>query len=134
MTNFLSLFKQQQTIIFDLGNLLTDTLDGTFNVTLTAAYFTAEDSITPADLILPVSKRRGAEGQPSFFTVPSDVASDELTLPQNVKKAIFTVAATGQATEEVLSSLNDNIIMANMTDGRVAVLVEQRSAIADLRF
>lgn len=101
MTSYLSLFKESQTIIFDLGNLITDVLDGTYNVTLTAAYFTATDSITPADLILPVSKQQGAAGQPSSWSVPGDIASSEVSLPRNVKKAVFTVAATGQATEEV---------------------------------
>lgn len=101
MTNFLPLFKQDQTLIFDLGNLISDVYTGAFNVTLTAAYFTSDDSIVPADLILPVSKRQGAEGQPSYFTVPSETASNDLTLPRNIKKAVFTVAATGQAEEEV---------------------------------
>lgn len=101
MTSFLSLFRESQTIIFDLGNQVTDTLTGTYNVTLTAAYFTAQDSITPADLIVPLSRRQGANGQPSYFTLPSDIAFNEFTLPQNIKKAVFTVSATGQADEEV---------------------------------
>lgn len=101
MTNFLSLFKEDQTIIFDLGNLVNDVYTGAFNVTLTSAFFTAADSITPADLILPVSSRQSSVGMASAFSVPADTASNSLTFPQNVKKAVFTIAATGQQSEEV---------------------------------
>lgn len=101
MTNFLPLFKIEQTIIFDLGNLINDIYTGPFNVTLTASFFTADDSIVPANLIVPVSKRQGAAGQPSYFSVPDEIASNELTFPRNTKKAVFTIAATGQAEEEV---------------------------------
>lgn len=129
MTNFLPLFKEPQTIVFDLGNLLTDVLDGTFHVTLTAVYFTAADSIMPADLILPVSKQQGASGQPSFWSVPGDIASSELSLPRNIKKAVFTVAATGQATEEVMPE--NSYLKSHWLIIYPAVLVEQRPAIAD---
>ena len=101
MTSFLSLFKQDQKIIFDLGNLLTDVYTAAYNVTLTAAFFMADDSIVPADLIMPVSKRLSTQDMASVFTVPGDIASNLLSLPQNVKKAVFTVAATGQSQEEV---------------------------------
>ena len=101
MTSFLSLLKDDQKIIFDLGNLINDIYTAAFNVTLTAAFFTADDSITPADLILPVSARLSAQNAPSVFTVPDQVASNNLTLPRNVEKAVFTMAATGQIDEEV---------------------------------
>lgn len=101
MTNFLSLFQEDQKIIFDLGNLVNDIYTAPFNVTITSAFFTADDSITPADLILPVSARESSANMSSVFTVPSDTASNNLTLPRNVKKAVFTIAATGQSEEEV---------------------------------
>nr|OQO26626.1 hypothetical protein B0A51_06688 [Rachicladosporium sp. CCFEE 5018] len=100
MTSYLSLFKQDQKIVFDLGNLIDATYTGAFNTTLTASYFTASDSITPADVILSVSAHKGSSGGASVFTVPSDVASRGLTLPRNALKAVFTVAATGQSQEE----------------------------------
>nr|POE94314.1 peptide-n4-(n-acetyl-beta-glucosaminyl)asparagine amidase a [Quercus suber] len=100
MTNFLPLFEKEQKIIFDLGNLISDVYTASFNVTITAAFFTASDSITPADLILPISSRRSAVNMPSVYTVPPDTASNSLTLPQNVKKAVFTISATGQSEEE----------------------------------
>lgn len=101
MTSYLSLFKQESKIIFDLGNLITDVYTAAFNVTLTASFFNASSSITPADLILPVSRRLSAQDKPSVFTVLSDVASNALTIPRNVKQAVFTLAATGQSAEEV---------------------------------
>ena len=101
MTNFLALFKTDQKIIFDLGNLISNIYTAAYNVTLTASFFTADDSITPADLILPVSGRNASENQPSVFTVPPQAATNAITLPRNVKKAVFTIAATGQIDEEV---------------------------------
>jgi hypothetical protein len=101
MTSYLSLFKRDQKLIFDLGNLIDSTYTGIFYTTLTAVYFTAEDSIVPADVILPVSAHKSAQNAASVFTVPSDVASWDLTLPRNAQRAVFTVAATGQSQEEV---------------------------------
>lgn len=101
MTSFLALLKDRQTLIFDLGNLINDVYTASFNVTLSASYFSAKDSAAPADLILPVSAQNGAKGQASVFTVPPDTANAALRLPQNTKKAIFTISATGQSEEEV---------------------------------
>jgi len=100
MTNYLSLFKEQQKIIFDLGNLIDSTYTAAYNVTLTASFFSAPDSVTPADLILPVSARGEATNSTSDFTLPGSSASNLLTLPQNSLRAVFTVAATGQSDEE----------------------------------
>jgi len=126
MTSYLSLFKQNQKLIFDLGNLIDDTYTGIFYTTLTAVYFNAEDSITPADLILPVSSHRSAQNAPSVFTVPSDTASWDLTFPRNVQKAVFTVAATGQSQEEVgCRETCRRRIFANAKQ----VLVEQRASV-----
>ncbi|EME44591.1 hypothetical protein DOTSEDRAFT_72146 [Dothistroma septosporum NZE10] len=100
MTSFLPLFKQEQTIIFDLGNLINEIYTAPFNVTLTAAFFTTDDSVVSANLILPISKHQGAAGQPSYFSYPNETASDELALPRNIRRAVVTVAATGQAQEE----------------------------------
>ena len=105
MTSFLALFKVEQKIIFDLGNLVNEIYTAPFNVTLSASFFTADDSVTPADLILPVSLRKAVHNHPSAFQVPPDTAMSILTLPRNIKKAVFTIAATGQSEEEVWDSL-----------------------------
>ena len=101
MTSFLSLFRHDQKVIFDLGNLINDIYTAPFNVILTASFFTVDSSIVPADLIVPVSKHKSTQGQPSAFTVPPEVASNNLNLPRNIEKAVFTIAATGQSEEEV---------------------------------
>ncbi|KAF1960134.1 hypothetical protein CC80DRAFT_286438 [Byssothecium circinans] len=117
MSNFLSLFKEPQKLIFDLGNLVDDTYTGSWNTTLTANFFTAED-VGPADIILPVSAGKSTSDQPSQFVIPDVKATSALTLPQNTKKAVFSIAACGQATEEfwwanVLSS--DTATFSNET-------------------
>lgn len=101
MTSYLPLFKNDQKLIFDLGNLINNVYTAAFNVTLTASYFTANDSITPADAILPVSKRLASQDQPSAFMVPPETASNDLKFERNVRKAILALAATGQNEEEV---------------------------------
>lgn len=102
MSPFLSLFHSEQTIIFDLPNIIDPSINitGDYNVTLTATYFTAETSYVPADKIFSISQDLGAEGQSSYFTFPQQNASSSLTLPRNIKKAIYTITATGQAEEE----------------------------------
>ncbi|KAJ4365066.1 hypothetical protein N0V83_008682 [Neocucurbitaria cava] len=100
MSNYVSLFKSPQQIIFDLGNLIDDTYTGSWNTTLTATFSTADDTIEPADLIIPVSARRSAEGASSGFVVPETKAVNNLFLPQNAKKAVFSISACGQAAEE----------------------------------
>lgn len=99
MSNYLSLFKEPQKLIFDLGNIVDDTYTGSWYTTLTANFFTAED-LSPADVIVPVSTRNSGSDQPSQFVIPEVQAVSALTLPQNIKKAIFSISASGQATEE----------------------------------
>lgn len=107
MTNYLSLFKEEQKIILDLGNLIDSTYTAAYNVTLTSAFFTSPDSITPADLILPVSAMQAASDAASVFTVPPETATSNVTLPQNVLRAVFTISATGQSAEEVMPGQNN---------------------------
>lgn len=101
MTSYLALFREPQTLIFELDNIVTDVYTGDFNVTLTASYFTALDSVEHADMILPVSAMKGGLNESSVFTVPSDTATRDLVLPRNTRRAVFSIAATGQSEEEV---------------------------------
>ncbi|RFU27789.1 hypothetical protein B7463_g8538, partial [Scytalidium lignicola] len=100
MTQYLSIWNSPQTLIFDLGNLIDDTYTGPFNTTLTATFFYSEETVEPAALILPISTRQGAVQQSSYFSLPEQQANNTLTLPRNANRAVFTVAACGQATEE----------------------------------
>lgn len=119
MSNYLPLLQQPQKLIFDLGNLVDSIYTGTYNVTLTATYFTTEDTIEHADLIVPVSARQSANDAASVFSLPSQNATNELTLPRNIRKAVFSLSATGQIDEEfwysnVLSSDVDTFGVGNL--------------------
>lgn len=99
----ITLWRQPQTLIFDLGNIVNDVYTGLFNATLTATFFDVDlvsPHAEPADLIVPVSARRGKDGAPSAFIYPEVKALDRITLPRNIRRAVFTVAATGQGDEE----------------------------------
>ncbi|PSN68897.1 hypothetical protein BS50DRAFT_327493 [Corynespora cassiicola Philippines] len=118
MSNFVSLFREPQKIIFDLGNLIDDTYTGSWNTILTATFFTVDETSDAADLIVPVSARRSAEDSPSGFVVPDSKAVNALALPKNAKRAVFSISACGQAAEEfwwsnVLSS--DTQVFGNET-------------------
>jgi Peptide N-acetyl-beta-D-glucosaminyl asparaginase amidase A len=101
MSHVLPLWKQPQQLIFDLGNLVDKTYNGTFNTTLIATFFNSNTTQLAADLIIPVSKRQSAQNQPSAFRIPDDgAAANKLTIPRNAKRAVFSISACGQADEE----------------------------------
>ncbi|KAI9887541.1 MAG: hypothetical protein M1823_000632 [Watsoniomyces obsoletus] len=96
-----SLFRQPQKIIFDLGNLIDEKYTAAFNVTLTANFVEdPELSIDAPDTILPISARRSTVDRPSAFNLPTDVAISTVKIPQNVRRAVVTLLANGQANEE----------------------------------
>ncbi|GAP90525.1 putative asparagine amidase a [Rosellinia necatrix] len=107
MTPFLSLWKRPQTLIFDLENIVDGPYTGLLNTTLTATFFRAPQakgkgaSSGPADLIIPVSQRLGAEGKPSQFVYPQQAAISTVTgFPRNANRAVVTVDVKGQGDEE----------------------------------
>lgn len=100
MDQYNTLWETEQKIIFDLGNLIDKTYTGSFNTTLTATFFTVPDSRATADTILPISSRQSSSNMPSAFSVPSQNASVAYTLPQNVQRAVVSLSACGQSTEE----------------------------------
>ncbi len=96
-----SLFRHPQKIIFDLGNLINEKYTAAFNVTLTAAFFwDVEHSIDAPDAILPISAGRSTIDRPSAFNLPNDVAISTMKIPRNVRRAVVTLLANGQADEE----------------------------------
>ena len=100
MEQYNSLWRTEQKIIFDLGNLVDSTYTGLFNTTLTATFFTVPESPKAADIILPISLRQSSVDKPSAFSVPSQNASVAYALPQNILRAVVSLSACGQATEE----------------------------------
>ncbi|KAA8571516.1 hypothetical protein MFRU_016g00090 [Monilinia fructicola] len=100
MTEYLYFWNSPQTLIFDLGNLIDSTYTGYYHTTLTATFFTSQETVEPADLIIPISARHGSENAVSVFTLPGDNATNTISFPQNVNRAVFSVSACGQSTEE----------------------------------
>jgi hypothetical protein len=100
MSAYLSLWKQPQTLIFELDNVNDSTYTGQFNTTLTATFFTVEDAPVKADAILPISSLRGYYGEQSVFTIPTDDATVKYTIPNNVTRAMVSLSANGQINEE----------------------------------
>ena len=100
MSEFMYFWNSPQKLIFDLGNLIDSTYTGAFNTTLTAAFFTSQETVEPAALIIPISARNGAASAASLFTLPSDNATNTISFPRNANRAVFSVSACGQATEE----------------------------------
>lgn len=80
--------------------LTLDVDTGIYNTTLVATFFEGEDTVDPADLIIPISARNGNSNSGSVFAVPSANATNTISFPRNVNRAVFTVASCGQATEE----------------------------------
>jgi hypothetical protein len=100
MTEFMSLWNSPQKLIFDLGNLVNNIYTGTYNTTLTATFFTSQDTVEPASLIIPISTRSGSDNVGSVFTLPSQNATNTVSFPRNANRAVFSVYACGQADEE----------------------------------
>jgi hypothetical protein len=100
MTEYLSLWNSPQKLIFDLGNLVNDIYTAPFNTTLTATFFTSEETVEPASLIIPISSRNGSVNASSVFTLPTDNATNTVSFPRNANRAVFSISACGQANEE----------------------------------
>lgn len=94
------LWREPQKVIFDLGNLIDSTYTGAYNATLTATFFTVPDPPPTADQILPLSARQSGQNMGSSFQVPAQNASVSYTLPRNLQRAVISISANGQATEE----------------------------------
>ncbi|PYH40542.1 uncharacterized protein BP01DRAFT_308105 [Aspergillus saccharolyticus JOP 1030-1] len=99
MSQFNALWKEKQKIIFDLGNIITDVYTGYYNTTLTA-YFSYESNVKTPDAILPISARRSAQNSSSDFEFPSENTTVLHQIPSNTTRAVVSIAATGQSTEE----------------------------------
>ncbi|KAE9566342.1 hypothetical protein CGMCC3_g17506 [Colletotrichum fructicola] len=101
VTPYLSLWREPQTLIFQLDNVITDIYTGLLNSTLTATFFKAdlETEQPPADLILPVSAAKSPVTA-SFWTYPEENASVALNFPRNVNRAVFSANVKAQGNDE----------------------------------
>ncbi|KAI1389383.1 peptide-N4-(N-acetyl-beta-glucosaminyl)asparagine amidase A [Hypoxylon trugodes] len=124
MTEYMYFWKSPQKLIFDLGNLMDDKYTGSFNATLTATFFVAEvetDAAPPADIIIPISTRKGATDGASQFTLPAEMATNTIGFPRNVNRAVFSISANGQASEEFWwgNVLESDVLTFNKTAGQL---------------
>ncbi|KAK4104225.1 hypothetical protein N658DRAFT_557165 [Parathielavia hyrcaniae] len=124
VTEYMYFWKSPQKIIFDLGNLIDDKYTGVFNTTMTAIFYNTDvvtDQAPPSDLIIPISARRGANNEVSRFMLPAEHATNTIGLPRNIRRAVFSVLANGQAGEEFWWSnvLQSDIYTFNATAGEL---------------
>ncbi|OOF96934.1 hypothetical protein ASPCADRAFT_45444 [Aspergillus carbonarius ITEM 5010] len=99
MSQFNVLWKEKQKLIFDLGNIITDVYTGSYNTTLTA-YFSYEGNVKTPDVILPISARKSAQNASSDFELPTDNATVLYQFPPTTSRAVVSISACGQSTEE----------------------------------
>lgn len=104
MTQYLSLWKQKQKIIFDFGTWAGEKPDGWLNVTFTATFFHWKNGTwpnpPPADVVLPVSAVRSGQNEGSAFVYPRDGLTTIVHLPQNLRRATIAIGATAQGEDE----------------------------------
>ncbi|KAL2368154.1 hypothetical protein RJ035_000901 [Blastomyces gilchristii] len=119
MSLYKALWTEPQKLIFDLGNLIDDIYTGLFDVTLTAVFSLQLHDIRTADIILPISARRSAEDSPSAFNIPEDNATVTHVVPNDASRAVVSISACGQSTEEFWYSnvLSSDIYTFNETTG-----------------
>jgi hypothetical protein len=70
---------------------------------MTAIFYKTDlktDQDAPSDLIIPISARQGANNGVSQFTLPAQNATNTIDIPRNVRRAVFSISANGQASEE----------------------------------
>ena len=119
MEQYNALWMKEQKIIFDLGNIVDTTYTGPFYTTLTATFFTVPDSSPTADTVLPISAGQSSNDLGSAFTLPGQNASVSYTFPHNIERAVISLSACGQATEEFwyTNTLNSNVATFASTAG-----------------
>jgi hypothetical protein len=100
MTMYDTLLRSEQKVIIELDNLYDSVFTGNYNVTITALYYNDHETITPADLILPISSQSSAENETSVFSLPDQNATVSFTLPRNVERAVVSILASGNGDEE----------------------------------
>jgi hypothetical protein len=89
---------------------------------MTAIFYNTDlvtDQAPPSNLIIPVSARHGANNSISRFMLPAENATNTISLPRNIRRAVFTVSANGQASEEFWWSnvLETDVYTFNATAG-----------------
>ncbi|CAP74282.1 Pc14g01410 [Penicillium rubens Wisconsin 54-1255] len=99
MSQYNSLWRSPQKLIFDLGNIINEVYTGSFNATL-KAHFSEGQNVKTADIVLPISAKRSASNSPSAFQLPTDNTTVMYEIPAAASRAIVSISACGQSEEE----------------------------------
>jgi len=100
MTAYLSLWKEKQTLIFDLPNFVDKTYTGEYHASLSAHFWYDSHPPEVADVILPISREVGQQGLPSVFHLPYQRGMVYHHISKKAVHAHVSIAATGQQDEE----------------------------------
>ena len=100
LTAYLSLWKETQTFIFDLPNVVDKTYTGKYHTSLTAHFWYDSHPPEVADKILPISRELGQQGNPSVFHLPYQRGMVYHHISKKAVHAHVSIAATGQQDEE----------------------------------
>ncbi|TVY38788.1 Peptide-N4-(N-acetyl-beta-glucosaminyl)asparagine amidase A [Lachnellula occidentalis] len=100
MTIFDTLLRSEQKVIMSMDNLYDTVFTGAFNVTITALFYNDHQTLSPADLILPISTQSSAQDKASVISLPDGNATVSFTLPRNAERAVISVLASGNGDEE----------------------------------
>ncbi|KUI55353.1 Peptide-N4-(N-acetyl-beta-glucosaminyl)asparagine amidase A [Cytospora mali] len=100
MTVYASLLREEQKVIMQMDNIYNSVFTGNFNVTITAFFYKDEGTVTPADVILPISSQSSVSNKTSVFSLPDGNATVTLSFPRNVERAVVSIFASGNGNEE----------------------------------
>ncbi|TVY12620.1 Peptide-N4-(N-acetyl-beta-glucosaminyl)asparagine amidase A [Lachnellula arida] len=100
VTIFDTLLRSEQKVIMSLDNLYDSVFTGAYNVTITALYYNDNQTLSPADLILPISTQSSGQDKASVISLPDGNATVSFTLPRNAERAVVSVLASGNGDEE----------------------------------
>ena len=102
MSQYNALWKDPQKLTVDLGNLINDVYTASYNVTLTAYFSQAPrgQNVRTADMILPISKQNSEFNLTSAFHLPAEHAISQHKVPSTASRAVVSISACGQSTEE----------------------------------
>lgn len=100
MTVFDTLLRSEQKVIMSMDNIYDSVFTGPFNVTITALYYNDPVTLSPADLILPISTQSSAQNESSVISLPDSNATVSVTFPNNAERAVVSILASGNGAEE----------------------------------
>ncbi|KAI4390148.1 hypothetical protein MLD38_002290 [Melastoma candidum] len=134
ITRYYSLLTKENTLAVYLGNLVDSTYTGIYHVDITMYFYPAEDELivgdaksgtlapgfgTEADLVLPISRELPLNDGLWFeIENDTDVQSKELSIPQNVYRAVLEVYVSFHEADEFwYGNLPNEYIEANNISG-----------------